>query len=249
MLKVVYRKQNRIPILLLLFAQPILILFLFFTSEVVAQNELSDSKNIETNEEGMAQNPGISLEEIKEYAEVINVFLEIIIIVLLAKTVRDFSELAKVSKLQTRVLFRPWIGPHGGIEFIESNNDSQRYAIKLKNFGEIPASNVTAFSRISDNVPKRDEVIKLKKINFLDNDRQKYEIDKFTIGPLLPGMEKRYWIFIRDETIKRAKEGTSNIYILFYFSYDFSGERSGYGMISQFDKNTNTFVHNEMWID
>ena len=89
----------------------------------------------------------------------------------------------------------------------------------------------------------------LKKNNSLDSKNKENKIDKFSIGPLLPGMEKRYWVFIKEAMIKKAKEGTSGLFILFYFSYDFVGGKSGYGMISQFDKKTDTFVHIDMWID
>jgi len=38
------------------------------------------------------------------------------IVILLIKTVRDYAEVAKMSRLQTRERFRPWIGPTSGIE-------------------------------------------------------------------------------------------------------------------------------------
>jgi len=56
-----------------------------------------------------------SLAVIKDYSEIIGVILEAIVILLLYKTVKDFAELAKVSKLQTEVRFRPWVGPSGGL--------------------------------------------------------------------------------------------------------------------------------------
>ena len=59
--------------------------------------------------------------------------------ILLYKTVKDFAELAKVSKLQTEVRFRPWIGPSGGILRMAGKNDTTQYqyAIALKNYGEV----------------------------------------------------------------------------------------------------------------
>jgi hypothetical protein len=62
-------------------------------------------------------------------------------------------------------------------------------------------------------------------------------------------MEKRYWIFIENERYMKVMEGTSNLFIFIYFSYVFSGRKSGYGMISQLDNKTTKFVHKEMWID
>lgn len=79
---------------------------------------------------------------INEYFEILAVLLEVGILILLWKTVKDFAELAKVSKLQTEVRFRPWVGPSGGFELLREDNDKKQYAIAMKNFGEVPASNV-----------------------------------------------------------------------------------------------------------
>jgi hypothetical protein len=61
---------------------------------------------------------------IRDYFEISGVVLEPIVIALLWKTVKDFAELAKVSKLQTEVRFRPWVGPNGGFEL--SREDVQK---------------------------------------------------------------------------------------------------------------------------
>ena len=47
--------------------------------------------------------------------------------ILLYKTVKDFVELAKVSKLKTEVRFRPWIGPSDGILRMAGKNDTNQY--------------------------------------------------------------------------------------------------------------------------
>ena len=57
----------------------------------------------------------LTLENIEKYIAVVSGIAEIAVVILLYKTVKDFAELAKVSKLQTEVRFRPWIGPSGGI--------------------------------------------------------------------------------------------------------------------------------------
>jgi hypothetical protein len=62
-------------------------------------------------------------------------------------------------------------------------------------------------------------------------------------------MEKGYWVFIENDRYRKIMEGTSNIFILIYFSYVYSGDKSGYGMISQLDNKTKNFVHREMCID
>jgi uncharacterized repeat protein (TIGR01451 family) len=179
---------------------------------------------------------------LKDYFEIAGVFLDVGILLLLWKTVKDFSELAKVSKLQTEVRFRPWVGPSSGYELIMGDNDKKQYSIALKNFGEIPAPNVAVTCTITDLMP--DKLSFLKSNN--DNNESK---NQFQLGPLLPGMEKRYWIFIENERYMKVMEGTSNLFIFIYFSYVFSGRKSGYGMISQLDNKTNNFVHKEMWID
>lgn len=250
-----YKQKNWIKLICLIIIQSTILLILLLPLELFGQNtipkaiENTNLDNIETKYSESEQDKGITIGTIKEYAEVISIFLEVIIIILLAKTVKDFAELAKVSKLQTEVRFRPWVGPHGGIEFMRSDNDNKQYFIKIKNFGEIPASNVTAISIVADSVPKKDFLSTVTKNNFFDSKNKENNVDKFSIGPLLPGMEKRYWVFIKEALIKNAKEGTSDLFISFYFSYDFAGGKSGYGMISKFDKNTDTFVHIDMWID
>ena len=191
-------------------------------------------------EEGHSSGSPITLTVINEYFEILAVFLEIGIVILLWKTVKDFAELAKVSKLQTEVRFRPWVGPSGGFEFLRDDSDKKQYSIAMKNFGEVPASNVIVTSTLSDTKPD--------KLSVLDGSKPD-GASEFHIGPLLPGMEKRYWIFIENERYRKTMEGASNLFVFIYFSYVFSGGKSGYGMISQLDSKTNNFVHREMWID
>jgi hypothetical protein len=191
-------------------------------------------------EEGHSSGSPITLTVINEYFEILAVLLEIGIVILLWKTVKDFAELAKVSKLQTEVRFRPWVGPSGGFEFLREDNDKRQYSIAMKNFGEVPASNVIVTSTISDT--------KLDKSALLESSKQD-GASEFHIGPLLPGMEKRYWIFIDNERYRKTMDGTSNLFVFIYFTYLYSGGKSGYGMISQLDSKTNNFVHREMWID
>ena len=212
-----------------------LLLSSFLLSDTVsirAENAINPSN--ENNE-----NP-YSIVVIKDYFEVIGVFLDIGVILLLWKTVKDFAELAKVSKLQTEVRFRPWVGPSGGFELLREVDTKKQYSIAMKNFGEVPASNVIVTCTISDTKPD--------KSNPMNNSKNNGN-NQFQIGPLLPGMEKRYWIFIENERYRKTMEGASNIFIFIYFSYVYSGGKSGYGMISQLDNKTNNFVHKEMWID
>jgi uncharacterized repeat protein (TIGR01451 family) len=186
------------------------------------------------------ENP-YSILVIKDYFEIAGVFLDVGVILLLWKTVKDFAELAKVSKLQTEVRFRPWVGPNGGIELLREDGQKKQYSITMKNFGEVPASNVIVTCTITDSMPD--------KLSFMNHNDKSESKNQFQIGPLLPGMEKKYWVFIENERYIKAMEGTSNIFIFIYFLYLFSGGKSGYGMISQLDNKTNNFVHKEMWID
>ena len=200
-------------------------------SQEATENQVADTHG--------AENP-TTLTVINEYFEIMAVFLEMAVVVLLWKTVKDFAELAKVSKLQTEVRFRPWVGPSGGFEFLRDDNDKKQYSIAMKNFGEVPASNVIVTSRISDTKPDKSSALEGSKQD---------GASEFHIGPLLPGMEKRYWVFIENERYSKTIEGTSNLFIFIYFTYLYSGGKSGYGMISQLDNKTNNFVHREMWID
>lgn len=208
-------------------------------STIVAIRSQEGTTENQVGETHSNDNP-ITLTVINEYFEIMAVFLEMAVVVLLWKTVKDFAELAKVSKLQTEVRFRPWVGPSGGFEFLRDDSDKKQYSIAMKNFGEVPASNVIVTCTISDTKPEKSTSLESSKDN---------EKNQFQLGPLLPGMEKRYWVFIESERYKKTMEGTSNLFVFIYFSYFYSGGKSGYGMISQLDSKTNNFVHREMWID
>lgn len=214
-------------------------LVLFLMSTIVAIRSQDGATDNQVGETHGNDNP-ITLTVINEYFEIMAVFLEMAVVVLLWKTVKDFAELAKVSRLQTQVRFRPWVGPSGGFEFLRDDNDKKQYSIAMKNFGEVPASNVIVTSTISDTKPDKSSVL---------DGSKRVGASEFHIGPLLPGMEKRYWVFIDNERYKKTMEGTSNLFVFIYFTYLYSGGKSGYGMISQLDSKTNNFVHREMWID
>src|ERR1044071_1686381 len=195
------------------------------------------SQEVATEKTHFRENP-IAFAVTKDYSEILGVLLEAGVLVLLWKTVKDFAELAKVSKLQTEVRFRPWVGPSGGFELLRDEEDKKQYSIAMKNFGEVPATNVVVSCIVSDTKPDKSKSM-----------AQSNENNQFHLGPLLPGMEKRYWIFLDKERDRKSVEGTSNVFIFIYFSYVFSGGKSGYGMISQLDNKTNNFIHREMWID
>jgi hypothetical protein len=52
--------------------------------------------------------------------------VESIIVILLYRTVKDYAEVAKLSRVEVRQRFRPWIGPSTGIvEFIRSTDGKE----------------------------------------------------------------------------------------------------------------------------
>ena len=67
--------------------------------------------------------------------------VEAIIVVLLYRTVKNYAEVAKLSRIKVKQRFRPWIGPSTGkIEFVRSTDGKEQYSIAIKNFGEIAAT-------------------------------------------------------------------------------------------------------------
>ena len=199
----------------------------------------ADSSGIDEST-GTAENQSgaVTIETLEKYIAVVAGVAEIIIVFLLWKTVKDFAELAKVSKLQTQVRFRPWIGPSGNIQHVrdDSENKKKQYAISIKNFGEVPSTAVTAISVCSESLPKRESL-------------KSPDAESFNLGPLLPNMEKRYWIFIDTALMENAEQGTSGLFVVIYFSYEFAGGKSAYGMISQYDRKSGVFIHKDMWLE
>lgn len=161
----------------------------------------------------------------------------IALVFLFWKTVKQLEVTVKLSKIQANYRFRPWIGPFNNIQFMSTSNNRDQFSITMKNYGEIPASNVIAKFTMSTE-PFTKEIIKKSEL-----------FTSFNLGPLLPNMDKRYWFFIDSDLINKAKNGTGQVFIALYFTYEHPGGNSGYGIISQYDGTTNTFIHKEMWID
>ena len=170
------------------------------------------------------------------WIEIGSLLVETAIVVLLIKTVRDYAEVAKMSRLQIEQRFRPWIGPTTGIELLRTTEKQHQFSVAIKNFGEIPATNVVAESAVKSELPSRDAL-------------KENGTNKFVLGPLLPNMEKKYWIFVDSEQLNKAKEGTTNLFTFVHFTYDYHGGKSGYGMISQFDPKSALFIHKDMWAE
>lgn len=161
----------------------------------------------------------------------------VLVVYLLWKTVRHMEETSRLSKVQVAHRFRPWVGPSSGIEFMRTAEGKEQFVITLKNYGELPASSLLAICAKKSEMPSR-EVL-----------RGSDGIDKVNLGPLLPNMEKRFWLFVDSDSVKNAKNGDGQVFVALYFDYEYPGGRSGYGMISHLDTKTNTFVHKDMWVD
>jgi len=160
----------------------------------------------------------------------------VILVFLLWRTVKQMEYTVKLSKVQTEHRFRPWIGPEGNIKHLNVTDDNYQFDVVLKNFGELPAANVTASYKIKNEIINKSEITKT-----VDH--------KFNLGPLLPNMEKHYWFFINSDLIKKAINQETQIFIALYFEYEAVGKKSGYGMISQYDSKTNSFSHKDMWVE
>ena len=161
----------------------------------------------------------------------------IALVFLLYKTVKQLEVTVEVSRVQTEYRFRPWIGHSGPIKKMDATiNDDCQFDIMIKNFGELPASGVTAKFMYSDKMLTREEISSKS-----DN--------SFDLGPMLPNMEKHYWFFIPNDVWKNALEGHSKIFTALLFEYSASGQKSSYGMLSEFNPETENFIHKDMWLD
>ncbi len=158
------------------------------------------------------------------------------LVIMLYRTVKQLEATVHLSKIQTDYRFRPWIGPLNTIKELPPEGDKHKFECTIKNYGEIPAQYVKAYCKIDTKLMDKDI--------FKSNPGQ-----TFNMGPLLPTMEKHYWVFIDSELIKKAQEGTEKIYSALYFEYPVSGGKSGYGMISEYDPKDNGFVHKDMWVE
>jgi hypothetical protein len=62
-------------------------------------------------------------------------------------------------------------------------------------------------------------------------------------------MEKSYWFFVTPSMWDKISNDMETLYVAAYFEYPSLTGSNGYGMISQYNKNNQTFVHTDMWID
>lgn len=164
-----------------------------------------------------------------------------ILVVLIVKTLKHMKIATRFTEIQTNYKFRPWIGPSNTIKEIDGDEKNNRFEIVLKNFGDLPASYVMVSSIISKDMITRDQIK-------TDADGSK-DIHVFNIGPMLPNMEKRYWLYVNKDIINDAVASKKIIHTAMYFQYENLQKKNGYGMISELNPETKGFVHRDMWVD
>ena len=161
----------------------------------------------------------------------------IALVFLLYRAIQQMETTVKLSRVQTEYRFRPWIGPVTGItKMINSVNEHHQFEITIKNFGEIPASAVSAKFTMDSTLIQRE-------------DAKSKSLQSYDLGPMLPNMEKHYWFFIESEKWEKIETGSQKLFTSVYFDYKGSTGKSGYGMISEYNPSSKKFIHKEMWID
>ena len=179
---------------------------------------------------------GIPLEILVAIAHWLTGAGTIILAVAIFMTFRHLEASTKMSKIETEYRLRPWIGPVNSIKSLPPKGETNQYDCTIKNYGELPAQNVKAYCKIDTKIMDRDI--------FKSNPGK-----TFNLGPLLPNMEKHYWVFIDSSLIKKAKDGSEKIFSALYFEYPVTGGKSGYGMISEYDPKNDGFIHKDMWVE
>ena len=165
----------------------------------------------------------------------------VVLVILILKTLKHMEKATRFTEIQTNYKFRPWIGPSSFIKEIDGDEKNHRFENVIKNFGELPASSLIAKSIISEVPITRDE------IKAEQNTSKNMHV--FNLGPMLPNMEKRYWLYVNKDLIQNSRDSKKIIHTAMYFQYENLGLVNGYGMISELNPETKSFVHKDMWAD
>ncbi|HSA98340.1 MAG TPA: hypothetical protein VLF17_04605 [Candidatus Nitrosotenuis sp.] len=160
----------------------------------------------------------------------------VVLVILIVRTLKHMQIATKFTEIQTNYKFRPWIGPSNSIKEIDGNEKNARFEVMLKNYGDLPATSVTVLSLTSESQITRDQL-------------ESKDASQFNIGPMLPNMEKRYWLYVDADLVKKSLASKKTIHTALYFQYTNLGKKNGYGMISELDPETKSFVHKDMWVD
>lgn len=155
--------------------------------------------------------------------------------ILLYRTFKHMEASTRATELQTEHKFRPWVGPTGTIKEVNGGSDKKRFEVMIKNYGEYAATDVTV-----KNLVKSEKITK--------DDLKSTTNNHVSLGPLLPTMEKRFWFDIDNQAIKKAKESSTKIFVGVVIGYPLTFGESEYGMISEVDPDTLSFVHKDMWV-
>jgi hypothetical protein len=164
----------------------------------------------------------------------------IVLVILLVKTLQHMKIATRFAEIQTEYKFRPWIGPSNAIKEIDGDEKNIRFEIMLKNFGDLPAPSVIVVSMISETQITREQIT---------SKQDGTNAHVFNIGPMLPNMEKRYWLYVNKDLMTNSLASKNLIHTAMYFRYENVKKTNGYGMISELNPQTRGFVHKEMWVD
>jgi hypothetical protein len=172
-----------------------------------------------------------NLEVLATIGHLMTGFGTIVLAILLYGTFKHLEASTRSAEIQAEYKLRPWVGPTGVIKNLGDNQNKKRFEIMIKNFGDLPATNVSVFSVVKTNQVSRDEI----------------KTNKIDLGPVLPNMEKRFWLDVDSDTIQKAKE-SGRFYSGIVFEYPVAFGKSEYGLISEIDVETFSFVHKDMWV-
>ena len=165
----------------------------------------------------------------------------VVLVILIVKTLKHMEIATKFTEIQTNYKFRPWIGPNNSIKEIDADEKNHRFEISLKNFGDLPAACVIVKSIVNEGNITREQIT--------GEQTASGNMHVFDIGPMLPNMEKRYWLYVNRDLLKRSLDAKKIIHTAMYFQYENLGQINGYGMISELNPETKVFVHKKMWAD
>ena len=158
----------------------------------------------------------------------------IVLAVAIIMTFRHLETTTKMSKIETKFRLRPWVGPSSSLKQMSNSIDGiTQFSITIKNFGYLPASYVKAKSIVDTKQLTRESL--------------KQPLAEFNLGPLLPQMEKTYWLFV-DPSMWEKILNNASLCIGIYFEYQSITGLNGYGMISEYNVNQ-TIVNKDMWLD
>ncbi len=157
----------------------------------------------------------------------------IVLSIVIIMTFRHLGTTTKMSKIETKFRQRPWVGPSSSLKQMSNSIDGLiQFSITIKNFGYLPASYVKAKSIVDNKQLTRKSLTQ--------------PLSEFNLGPLLPQMEKTYWLLV-DPSMWEKISNNESLCFAIYFEYPSITGLNGYGMISEYNVNQ-TIVNKDMWL-